>query len=96
MKRALAIVGMWAVLLAAWPAFAQQRPQGPYGWRGERMGPPAGQPQGRPRPPVREAGQREPPGRPERMTPEDRRRLRQDIHQYGRDVYRGRREGEKQ
>jgi len=30
------------------------------------------------------------------MTPEDRRRLRQDIHQYGRDVYRGRREGEKQ
>ena len=90
------MVGISAALLAAWPAFSQQGPQGPHGRRGERMGPTAGQPQGRPLPPAREAGQVGPPGRPERMTPEDRRQLRQDIHQHGREVYRGRREEEKQ
>jgi len=92
-KRTLAIVGMLVALLAAWPAVSQQGPQGPYGRRGERMGPPPG----RPMQPARELGPAGPPGRPpmERMTPEDRRQLRQDIHQYGRDVYRGRREQEK-
>jgi hypothetical protein len=30
------------------------------------------------------------------MTPEDRRQLRQDIHQHGREVYRGRPEEQKQ
>jgi hypothetical protein len=94
---------MFAALLAAWPAAAQsgpqgpQVPQGPQGRRGERMG----LPPGRPMLPAREAGQAGPPGRPpmermsERMTPEDRRQLRQDIHQHGREVYRGRREEEK-
>jgi hypothetical protein len=32
----------------------------------------------------------------ERMSPADRRQLRQDIHQHGREVYRGRREAAKQ
>lgn len=94
MKRTLAIVGMLAALLAAWPAVSQQGPQGPPGRRGEPMGPPPG----RPIVPAREPGPAGPPGRPpmERMTPEDRRQLRQDIHQHGRDVYRGRREEGKQ
>ena len=91
MKRTLAIVGMLAALLAAWPAVSQQ---GPQGRRGERMSPPPGTPV----PPARELGPAGPPGRPpmERMTPEDRRQLRQDIHQHGREVYRGRREEDKQ
>ena len=98
MKRVFVMVGMFAALLAAWSAAAQSGPPGPQGRRGERMGPPPG----RPMPPAREAGQAGPPGRPpmermsERMTAEDRRQLRQDIHQHGRDVYRGRREEEKQ
>ena len=93
-KRVLVIVGMFAALLAAWSAAAQSDPQGSQGRRGERMGPPPG----RPMPPPRAAGLAGPPGRPpmermsERMTPEDRRQLRQDIHQHGREVYRGRRE----
>ena len=102
MKRTLAIVGMLAALLAAWPAISQQGPQdaqgpqgpqGPHGRRGERMGPP----QGWPMVPAREMGPAGPPGRPPmgRMTPEDRRQLRQDIHHHGREVYRGRRDEEK-
>jgi hypothetical protein len=99
-KRTLAIAGMLVALLAAWPAVSQQGPQGPqgphgpYGRRGERMGPPPG----RPMPPARELGPTGPPGRPpmERMTPEDRRQLRQDIHQHGRDVYGGRPAEDKQ
>lgn len=53
--------------------------------------------------PARESGYAGPPGRPspmdrmtERMTPEDRRQLRQDIHQHGREVYRGRHDEDKQ
>lgn len=94
MKRTLAIVGMLAALLAAWPAVSQQGPQDPHGRRSERMGPPPG----RPIVPARELGPAGPPGRPpmERMTPEDRRQLRRDIHQHGRDVYRGRHAEDKQ
>jgi len=48
--------------------------------------------------PADEQGNAGPAGRlpAERMTPEERRQLRQDIHQHGRDVYRGRRDEEKQ
>lgn len=94
MKRIVAIVGTLAALLIAWPAVSQQGSQGHQGRRGERMGPPPG----RPMPAGREMGPAGPPGRApmERMTPEDRRQLRQDIHQHGRDVYRGRRDEEKQ
>ena len=104
MKRVLTIVGMIAALLAAWPAAAQygpqgpQGPHGPQGRRAEHMGPPPG----RPMLPARDTGQAGPPGRSpmdrmtERMTPEDRRQLRQDIHQHGREVYGGRREEGKQ
>ena len=57
-----------------------------------------GPPPGRPMSPARDLGPAGPPGRGpmERMTPEDRRQLRQDINQHGREVYRGRREEEKQ
>ena len=84
-----------AVLLVALPAASQSGPQGsapdPYARRGERTGPPSGGPLL----PAREQGG--PQGRPpmERMTPEERRQLRQDIHQHGREVYRGRRDERK-
>ena len=88
MKRTLVFAGVLAALLAAWPAVAQQGSRGPHGRQGAPMSPPPG----RPMPPAREPGPVGPRGQPpmERMTPEDRRQLRQDIHQYGRDVYRGR------
>ena len=88
MKRIVALVAMQVAMLAAWPASAQPGP--PAERRGERMGPPPGRPMQAPR----HTGF---PGRPpmDRMTPEERRQLRQDIHQHGRDVYRPRREDDK-
>ena len=91
MGRIISLLGMLVALLAAWPAAGQMDP--PQDRRRERMGPPPG----RPMVPARQA---EFPGRPaqaplERMTPEERRQLRQDIHQHGREVYRHRREHEK-
>jgi hypothetical protein len=91
---------MMTVLLAAWPAVAQsgrhdapgsQDPARPGARRGERMDPPPGRPMMAPR----DAAM---PGRPpmERMTPDERRQLRQDINRHGREVYRGRREPDKE
>jgi len=90
--RIISLLGMLLSLLATWPALGQMGP--PQDRRGERMGPPPG----RPMVPARQA---EFPGRPphapmERMTREERRQLRQDIHQHGRELYRPRREDEKQ
>ncbi|OGB38891.1 MAG: hypothetical protein A2W72_17610 [Burkholderiales bacterium RIFCSPLOWO2_12_67_14] len=92
-KRALTIVSVGALLLAAWPAFPQQDSQDRYGRRGEQMGNPAGQPQGQL--PARQAGKAGPRPPMQRMTPEDRRLLRQDVQQHGRELYRGRRGQEK-
>ena len=83
--RLLTTAGVAFALLAAfWPAAAQAQP-GPHGGRRfERQGPP---PQ---RPPVpqrewRQAGD----GPPQRgMSPEERRNLRRDIYEHGRQVYR--------
>jgi hypothetical protein len=86
-KELLAIASMIVVLLASWPAGAQQ---GTPVERAERSGPP---PQGRPMPmpmaPLQGAPARAPQ---DRMTPEERQQLRRDIHQHGRDVYRQRRQ----
>jgi hypothetical protein len=102
--RVFVIAGLMIAALAAGPVASQQSPQ--HDRRGERMGPP----NGRPMLPAREAsfGGRSAPGSQgagsqaggspsmERMTPEERRQLRQDIHQHGRDVYRTRQDADKQ
>jgi hypothetical protein len=85
-SRIAALVLLLAAIAAAGPALAQQGP--PPGRPGQRMGPPPG----RPMPPAREAsfGGRPPagPAAPhDRMTPDERRQLRQDIHQHGQEVY---------
>jgi hypothetical protein len=94
-SRSFAMLLILAALAAAWPAAAQPGP--PPDRRGQHMGPPPG----RPMPPAREAsfGGRGPvnPSPPhERMTPDERRQLRQDIDQHGREVYFPQRENQKQ
>ena len=83
---------MLVAMLAAGHALAQPGPRPDR--RGERMGPPPGRPM---MPARQEAGF---PGRPPqpmgRMSPEERRQLRHDIHEHGREVYRPRREEDKQ
>ncbi len=80
----MAVAGVFAMLLASWPAAAQQ---GPPDRRAERPGPP----EGRPMPQPRRTGSMERP-RPDEMSPEARRQLRRDIYDHGRDVYRDRRQ----
>jgi hypothetical protein len=84
-KTLLSIAGVLVMLLASWPAAAQQ---GTPVRRAERAGPP---PQGRPMPPLQREGSRAQPAQ-DRMTPEERQQLRRDIRQHGRDVYRERRQ----
>ena len=74
------------LLLVSLPA-APQHPQG-----GPRFGRPGA---ARPAPPqqvpARDAGlQNQNPQRDPRMTPQERRQLRRDVHDHGRDIYRGR------
>jgi hypothetical protein len=94
MHRIGIMIGLAAALAAAWPSHAQQGP--PPGRRAmERQQP---MPPMRPMPP-----QRESPARPadfrdrdmeprrQSMTPDERRQLRRDITDHGREVYRDRR-----
>ena len=82
MKRLVVSILALSLLIAGWPAAAQQG-----GRHFERRGP--GQPQGPmpQRPPIREASMpsREPDGR---MSPAEREQLRRDINSHGRDIYR--------
>jgi len=94
-SRIAALLLTLAAIAAAWPAAAQPGP--PPGRPGQHMGPPPG----RPMPPAREAsfggrGPANPPAPHERMTPDERRQLRQDINQHGREVYSPQRGNEKQ
>ncbi len=83
MKVLIAWVGVALILLASLPAAAQQG----QGGRGIGRGAP-----GRPTPPQQvpaRGGNRE-ANRDARMTPEQRRQLRRDVHDHGRDIYRDR------
>ena len=89
------------LLAAAWPAWAQPGPgQGPGQGQGQGQGGRRGMdrpmPQ-RPMGPPPERGWQRPDGdgmhRRGQMTPEEREKLRQDIGQYGRDIYRDPRRG---
>jgi hypothetical protein len=81
----IALGGVVLILLAALPAAAQQQAEGN---RGVGRGAP-----GRPTPPqqvpARDTTNRD-ANRDARMTPEQRRQLRRDVHNHGRDIYRGR------
>jgi hypothetical protein len=89
MKRLLIIAGIATLLAAAWPGHAQQQPPGG-GRRG--MEPPM-----RPMPPPQRdqmpmrdfRGDRDAqdPRRGGQLSPEERRQLRRDIGDHGRDVY---------
>jgi hypothetical protein len=90
MKRILIMLGVAAALAAAWPSHAQQGP------------PPGRRTMDRQQPMQPMRPQRELPARPadyrERdeprrhsMTPDERRQLRRDITDHGREVYRDRR-----
>jgi len=87
-REILNILGSAALLLAlSHPAAAQQQGQG--GARFGRAG------TARPAPPqqipARDTGvQNQPVQRDARMTPEERRQLRHDVHEHGRDIYRDR------
>lgn len=85
MKALSAIAGMIVMLLASWPAAAEQ---GTPVRRAERAAP---APHGRPMPPPQREGPHAQPAQ-DRMTPEERQQLRRDIRQHGRDVYRERRQ----
>jgi len=96
MKRLVLIAGIAAALAAAVPAHAQPAP-GP-GGGGRGMEPPARPlpqppPQRDPMPPQRDfhGGRDAQDPRRGHMSPEERRQLRRDIGDHGRDVYRGRR-----
>ena len=86
MKRMIAIAGLAVALAAAWPAFAQTGAQG----RRAVDRPPPAQPI-QPTPPSRPADLRERDRETPRratMTPDERRDLRRDIRDHGREVYR--------
>jgi hypothetical protein len=72
-----------AALAALAPAHAQMRYRGMPDFRADDRGSPQRQAESPPDPQPR---QDFPPGR---MTPEERRQLRQDIHNAGREIYRG-------
>ncbi len=85
MRFLIALGGVALILLASLPAAAQQQAQGD---RGAGRGAP-----GRPTPPqqvpARDTTNRD-VNRDARMTPEQRRQLRRDVHDHGRDIYRDR------
>jgi hypothetical protein len=83
MKRLLIMASIATLLATAWPGHAQQPPPG----GGRRMDPPA-----RPMPPPqREPARDAQDPRRGQLSPEERRELRRDIGNHGRDVYRDRR-----
>ena len=81
MRFLIALGGVALILLASLPAAAQQQAQGD---RGAGRGAP-----GRPTPP-QQVPARDTTNRDARMTPEQRRQLRRDVHDHGRDIYRDR------
>ena len=89
MRFLIALGGVALILLASLPAAAQQQAQGD---RGAGRGAP-----GRPTPPqqvpARDTTNRD-VNRDARMTPEQRRQLRRDVHDHGRDIYRERTAGQ--
>jgi hypothetical protein len=87
MKRLVVMASLAALLAAAWPAGAQPGPGG-----GGRRGMDRPMPQ-RPMGPPPERGWQRPGGegmqhRRGMMTPEEREKLRRDIGQHGREIYR--------
>jgi len=76
----IALGGVALILLTALPAAAQHA----QGGRGIGRGAP-----GRPTPP-QQVPARDTANRDARMTPEQRRQLRRDVHEHGRDIYRDR------
>jgi hypothetical protein len=95
MKRMVVMATLATLLAAAWPAWAQPGPGQGQG-QGGRRGMDRPMPQ-RPMGPPPERGWQRPDGdgmhRRGQMTPEEREKLRQDIGQYGRDIYRDPRRG---
>ena len=90
MKRAFSLALLLLVALTSAPSFAQQRPGGerPGGGRPQPGGP-TRQAQPNPPPPRPDWNNRQAP-QPGRMSEEDRRQLRRDISDHGRDIYRER------
>lgn len=92
MRRMVIMATLATLLAAAWPAWAQPGP----GQGGGRRGMDRPMPQRPMGPPPDRGGQR-PDGdgmhRRGQMSPEEREKLRQDIGQYGRDIYRDPRRG---
>jgi hypothetical protein len=92
MRRMVIMATLATLLAAAWPAWAQPGP----GQGGGRRGMDRPMPQRPMGPPPDRGGQR-PDGdgmqRRGMMSPEEREKLRQDIGQYGRDIYRDPRRG---
>ncbi|HTF16301.1 MAG TPA: hypothetical protein VK643_16705 [Burkholderiales bacterium] len=84
MKRLIVFGSMVVVLIASFPAMAQQDQGGRSAGRGA-PGRPA-QPQ---QVPARDTTNRD-ANRDARMTPEQRRQLRRDVHDHGREIYRDR------
>ena len=79
----IALGGVALILLTSLPAAAQGQ-----GGRGIGRGAP-----GRPTPP-QQVPARDTTNRDARMTPEQRRQLRRDVHDHGRDIYRERNAGQ--
>ena len=84
MRFLIALGAVALILLASLPAAAQQD----QGNRGLGRGAP-----GRPTPP-QQVPARDTTNRDARMTPEQRRQLRRDVHDHGRDIYRERTAGQ--
>jgi hypothetical protein len=80
MKRMMIVTGVAAALAVAWPAFAQSGSQGRRATERPQPAPPPSRPAD-----LRDQG-REPPRRAT-MTPDERRDLRRDIRDHGREVY---------
>jgi hypothetical protein len=92
MKRLLIMVSIATLLAGAWPSHAQPQGPGGGGRRGMEQPMRPGQPTPPMPPPQRDfRGDAQDPRRGGQLTPEERRQLRRDIGDHGRDVYRDRR-----
>jgi hypothetical protein len=91
LKRFLAALGLAALTLTTAPAEAQQRDRRGPPPENARPMPPPGRPSQLDR---REERERPPADRgQDRLSPEERRKLREDINQHGREIYRDREQG---